>query len=251
MRSTQLARLAALALVLSVSACSDTTAPEVPPIDLSAALSETSFSAYVPAALGVVTTPDFATAPSACAYNGATQSFACPDMSANGVTVTRSFQLLNASGTPQPAFDPATISAIRTFTTLKGLVAIGTDAVTFDHNETMTLSGLRTGTHVLDGTQLSRFTGTFDGIPLDETVATTIAGLQLPDRNSTSRYPKAGTITVTTTEPAMAGQPASVSTMVITFNGTSKVSITFTYNGITERCTMDLAAGPSAGLSCS
>lgn len=252
MRSTPLSRLAALALALSVGACSDSTGPTPTPVDLATALSEMSLSTYVPDGFGMTgVSGEVAFTPSGCAFTAASQSFTCPSFTQDGITLTRSYQLLNDAGVPQAAFDAGTIAAIRTTQTVKGSVSIGADALTIDHVETMTLSGLRTGTHVLDGTQQTHFTGTFDGVTADQTIATSIVGLQLPDRNSGSKYPRAGTITITASDVPAPGEPPYVSTTVLTFNGTSRVSITFTYGGYTQRCTMDLAAGPEAGLSCS
>lgn len=252
MRSTRVSRLTAVALMLVVSACSDSpTGPGNSSVDLATALSQMSLSTYVPSTLGIgVTTPSFTAVTSTCSYDASAQSFTCPTVNQGGLTATRSFQLLSAAGTPQSAFDAASTSAIRTTSTVKGTTTLGSDAVTIDLNEVMTLSGLLTSTRVLDGTQQSHISGNFSGHAVDETATMTIAGLQLPPQRGPASYPKAGTITmaINLTTP---GQPAYASTMTMAFNGTSKVSVTFTGDGFTEKCTLDLAVAGPGGLTCS
>lgn len=237
--------LTALALAFVASACSDSpTQPEALSADLTAALSEISVSTMVPASLG--TRVPFAGAmplvspqSTHCAFASSTQSFVCAPMSLNGVTIERGFTLLSASGAPQSAFERGSTAAIRSTSSVTGTMTYGADVLTIDQHETMTLSGLLTGDHVLDGTQVAHFTSTTAGRMMDETVNTTIAGLRPPAAGSS--YPRSGTVTTVVSSGSLGGVSIGSSTLVMTFNGTSTVTLTITTGGVTQHCTLNMA----------
>src|SRR5690349_19686466 len=122
----------ALALALAtLSACGSdsSTGPNAQPVTLDQALAELSTPAVssMAAALAAGTPELPALAASRCAYQAASQSFACTPIVASGVTVTQSFTLLDGSGAPQSAFDKATTSAVRAKTSVAGTVQEGSD----------------------------------------------------------------------------------------------------------------------------
>ena len=262
MRRCHRVQLGALALV--AIACSDATGPAVASTDLASALAEMSLSSIVPAFAPMmvrgVSSPSFQSlVPSQCAYVAASQSFVCAAKSADGVTTSHSYVLLDASGASQMTFDPATTASIRTMFTASGTTTYTfyfttRDSLrlseTIDAHSTMTLSGLLTGVHVLNGTDVVHTTepGFFGGA-LTSTATSTIAGLVPAPAGSANPYPRAGSIAIAFDESG-AGSPPMRFTITMVFNGTSKVAVTYTSNGgAPTHCTIDLAATGAAGAA--
>jgi hypothetical protein len=238
----------ALALAIFSAACGSdsSTAPNVQPVTLDQALSELSTPALSATAASFdATGPALpALAASRCAYQASSQSFACTPIVANGVTVTQSFTLLDASGATQAAFDQASTSAVRANTTVAGTLQEGELQLAVNGQQELTLSGLRTATHTLDGTStvhVASIAGS--GLPFETTVTTTITGLKLqaPTADGTHPWPTAGTVVVETSN-SIGGAPPAVIRATITFSGTSKVTVTLTGPGVSGTCTIDLAS---------
>lgn len=245
--------IVALALTTLVAACGadSSTAPSAP-VTLDQALSELSTPALSATSAsfdaGQPTLP--ALAASRCAYQASSQSFTCTPVVANGVTVTQSFTLLDGSGTPQSAFDKASTSAVRANTSVAGTFQQGAEQFTIDGQQQLTLSGLREAIHTLDGTSTVHVASTGGtGLPFETTVTTTITGLKLqpPTADGTHPWPKAGTIVVENSTAIGNATPAVIRA-TITFNGTSKATVTITGPGVSGTCTIDLA---SQAPSCS
>lgn len=237
-------------------ACSDSsTGPsEVQPATLSQALADLQLTALAPvsAQLSISPVPGFgAPDPASCSYDTTSKSFICPSVSVTGITVTRSFTVLDASGSPQSQFDQRTTAAVRMKTSIAGTVTTGSTSMMVDQQQEITLSGLLSGTHALDGSSLGHVVGTVNGgtstVPVNITTGTTITNLVLPAAASgVNRWPRSGTVVVTVAHAlGVAGFPAMTSTASITFNGTSKAAVVVTTAGFTSRCTLDLS-GQSA-----
>lgn len=250
-------RICALLLGAFIGGCSSdssvapTTRREA---DLAQVLNEMSLSSLsgLTANAATVPLPTLASwAPSSCSYASAIQAFVCPSITMQGVTVTRSFTLLNAAGSPLSQFDPATTASIRAKTSAVGTIPVQGSTLAIDEQQELTLTGLLTGAHVLDGSMILRVTGgplSGTGQPLTSTTTMTIANLQLPNASSGSNaWPTGGTITVDMVSSLLTPLPGQAMRMVVAFNGTSRVAVTLTIGGITQRCTMDLA---SAAPSC-
>jgi hypothetical protein len=241
-------RFAVLAAVLALAgACSDSTGPsDVQPMDLSQVLAELQPSALAPLASQLSSVPAAAITapvPSSCSYDGASKSFVCPNVSVTGVTVSRSFTLLDASGAPQAAFDRSTTAAVRMTSTFAGTVTSGTTTMAIDQQQDLTLSGLLTGVHTLNGTSLGHATGSIGtgsaAIPIATTTSTTITNLVLPRSSGGSQWPQSGTIAATITDAGFVGPLTA--TFSIAFNGTSTAKVTVTTGGVTTTFTIDLA----------
>ena len=188
--------------------------------------------------------------PSSCAYQAASQSFACAPLVVSGLTVTHSFALLDASGATQTAFDQGTTSGVRARTTVAGTLQQGQLQLAVDGQQDLTLTGLRTATHTLDGTSRVHVASISGAAPsFETTVNTTITGLKLqaPTADGTHPWPTAGTIVVETSN-SVGGAPAAVVRATLTFSGTSKVTVNLTGPGVAVNCTIDLA---SQAPSCS
>jgi len=236
-----------LALATLAAACSadSSTAPRAP-VTLDQALSELSTPALSAAAASFdASGPAIpALTASRCAYQTSSQSFTCTPVIANGVTVTQAFTLFDGAGAKQSAFDQATTSAVRANTTVAGTIQGGADQLTVDGQQELTLSGLRTATHTLDGTSTMHLASADSGFSSEITVNTTIAGLKLPPltADGTRAWPAAGTITTEISE-SFGGDTPDVLQIKITFNGTSKVTVTITVPGSgAATCTIDLAS---------
>lgn len=259
MTLTRPTRLAVAAAALFAAACSDSPLQPASSANLDAALSEMSLSSLAPAGiLGMgVPAPSTALVPSQCAYASGSQSFVCAPLSFNGLTYDRSFALLTTSGAPQAAFDPATTDAVRTMTSVTGTMSFsgltgsstsGSISSTVDDHSTMTLSGLLSGRHVLNGQDDLKLTTTGLGsAPFITTMTTTISGL-VPPANG-SHYPQAGSITAVMSG-LDAGLGSSTFSMTMVFNGTSKVDVTMVDGGTTTHCTLDLANMSASASAC-
>jgi hypothetical protein len=188
-----------------------------------------------------------------CAFTAAAQSFVCPTQTVEGYTVSQSYALLDAAGTPQSAFDPTRTAAVRAKSAVAGTQTGQGGSLTIDAQQELTLSGLLTGTHTLNGTATLHATGTaiYAGVssPVDVNAKTTIANLVLPPKSSSTSWPTSGTITVESVSALGSGLPSGTSKVAMTFNGTSRVNVVVSLGNITVSCSVDLAK--SEATSCS
>jgi hypothetical protein len=240
----------ALALAALVGACGadSSTAPNTTPATLDQALAELSIPAVSSASGALfdagVTAP--ALLPSRCPYAAASQSFVCTPFSASGVTIDQTFTLLTASGAHQAAFDAATTAAVRVNTTVAGTVTGGGTNLTVAGQQQLTLSGLISGLHTLNGNSTTSLSGTIaDGttsFPIDVTVTTAITNLVLPSNTTpgTPIWPTSGTVTVQASG-TVAGVPTGTQKVAMIFNGTSIVDVTVTGSGVSKSCKVDLS----------
>jgi hypothetical protein len=247
--SLRVRHLFAIALAAAVACGGDSaTAPtSYPPATLDQALGELSIPAL---SAGDNSFVDLgAAAPSLdatrCTYSATVQSFVCTPISESGITINQSFTLLSGSGAKQSAFDAATTNAVRANTTVAGTLVEQGTSLDLTGQQEITLSGLVTGPHVLNGTSTITAAGTVvDGTttyPVNITVGTSIANLVLPahETASTQLWPTSGTVTV---DVSGSIGPVSVSQArtVITFSGTSTVNVTMSGGGVTKSCKVDL-----------
>ena len=241
-------QLSVLALAVVAGACgSDSTGPtNYPPPTLDQALAELSIPALSAGGASFVDVGAGAPSldPTSCPYSAAVQSFVCTPISESGVTVNQSFTLFNASGGKQGAFDPATTESVRANTTLGGTLVEQGTSLTVNGQQQLTLSGLVSGPHVLNGTSTISLAGTVEDetstYPVNITVSTTIANLVLPPNATAQAWPSSGTITVDVNGSI---GPVSVSQArtTITFSGTSTVDVTMTGGGLSQSCKVNLA----------
>ena len=255
-------RLAAVALAAIMVGCS--TDSSLGPstnqtMTLSQLLSQMNLSALSgvtstlsPAAAASAATP----VPSTCSYSASSQSFICPTVvMANGLTVTQSYTLLDASGKPQSQFDPGTTAAVRTKMSAAGTLTLTgstSGTLTIDQQQDMTFSGLLTSTHVLNGLSTVHMSGAISTgtttTPTNSTLTMTTTNLVLPPVNGDAiAWPTSGTLTEDMTN-GDAGSPALSTHLTMTFNGTSQVAVVITIGTTTQRCTIDMAK--TSALAC-
>ena len=251
MRSIRHLRAAAFVAIATLAgACGDSsTGPSgVQPADLSQVLTELQPSSLAALNSQISAAPVAglsAPIPSSCTYDATTKSFVCPNVSITGVVITRSFTLLDASGNPQSQFDRTSTAAVRMKTTFAGTITSGNSTMAVDQQQDVTLSGLLTGAHTLNGTSLGHLIGSIGNgtttTPVASTISTTISDLVLPQSSTgANRWPRSGTIAATASTTVGALPTATVMTS-ITFNGTNKAAVTITTAGQTTHCTVDLS----------
>lgn len=256
-------------LVLSVglvAACRGERASAPPPpepLDLRGVLGEMVLpginvvSLALPASTSVSASVAPAIDPSRCSYSASTGGFDCPAVTVGGLTVTQSYLLFDAAGKPQSRADRNTTASVRALSTMTGTLSFASGAstpggtLTVNRRQDMTLSGLLTGRHVLNGTANMMATGTLtvgsSSQPVTLTEQETTAELVLPAAtpgDTTQHWPRSGSITVDATVGLGGGSPPAFSTAFrqqMTFNGTSTIAIVTTTAAGTKSCTVDLA----------
>ena len=249
-------RLTALFAAVLLSACGGD-ALVVPRSDVRVDLAQVFRELSVPgiqgamAAAGGVPIPATSSGPSGCNYAAATQMFVCPSVTSAGITITQSYSVLNAAGGTLSLFDAATVAAVRVRSTVSGAQALPTgETITVDGQQDQTLSGLLTSTHLLNGTSTMNLSGTLKSGLLPGAFTsrntTTVLNLAVPSGTGASSSPASGTVTMDMVS-TFAGAPTVTSQSVMKFNGTSKVTVTITINGMgLLACTIDLAASAPA-----
>lgn len=262
-RSTLRSLIAAVSAALVAGCGSDSPsgpATQQHTLDLAAILSQMSVGSVsaVPGASSVIAVPATATVPhvtpSACAYSPATQGFICPTVTSGTLTFDISYFLYDAAGHTQSQADAGTTAAVRTVVDAKGTTTLpesnGTSGTVIlsDHTD-MTMSGLLTTTHTLNGNGTSHYDMTLTGATALHAVidmTTVTKDLMLPTQSdaATPPWPLSGTITTDGKTVATVGTLAATTTTshsVITFNGTGTATIVFTTSvGAAITCTMDL-----------
>lgn len=258
------------ALGLALAACSDgptgpATGSNTP--DISALLAEMTPStlgtatAMASPVAGLVALNAPAFDPANCTYTAETGFFVCPTVTRNGMTFTRMYRLIDAAGNSQSQ-PSAQTSAVETKLTMKGTptapAGFSTNGtVSIDGSSDMTLSGIRTDKHTLNGTSTTTMTGSFDlngtSLPINTTMTETTTNLVLPNTKAGQQWPQSGSITVDETTDAFSdgSNAPETSRLVMTFNGTSIVTVTITDRYGTTTCHFDMANPGLAGGACS
>ena len=245
-------RFALCAAVVLAAACSDNSiAPSSPSVpDVATLLAEMSpsglssvaslASPVVGASLQTAGVPD----PNRCPYSSSSGFFVCPTTTANGLTFTEMFRLIDAAGNSQSAPDAQT-TAIETKSTVTGTVTSAANTYHVDGSSDQTLSGIRTNSHTLNGTSSTHVTGQEQvgtlSVPIDQTVTETMANLVLPNTKAGQKWPQSGSLTVHVSNNASVTNFGDEINVVITFNGSSTATVTFTDYFGTRTCTVDMA----------
>jgi hypothetical protein len=209
----------------------------------------------------------------------------CADVTADGLTLTRSIAYTNAAGTAQAAFDTLTTNSVnvrtsvtgtRTFTADTGRggrfghgpgrgfgfladsgVTVTSATTTVQSTSDRTVAGLAPGStqRTVNGSSAGRESttgttsaGTFTTLRV---MGDTTRGLVIPVVASGISYPTAGTVVrgmqATVTYSGQAARTAS-RREVITYNGTATATVVITENGTVRNCTLPL---PRGRLTCS
>ncbi len=182
-------------------------------------------------------------------------TFTCNATTRNGLTVTRTIQLLDAAGHAQSAFDTATTNTITEKVTVAGTFTRRDSATsTVQEGSTRTVSGLASGStqRTVNGTSAGTETTTGKDTAGTYTVAR-VAGdttkdvvIPVATMANPRTFPTAGTIirAMQVTLTRTGKTPASASRReVITYNGTTTATLVITENGTTRTCSLPLPFG--------
>jgi hypothetical protein len=188
----------------------------------------------------------FAPVPSSCTYSASSQSFACPTVALSGLTISHSYTLLDASGKPQTQFDANTTAAVRLKSTIVGTLSESGSTLNVDQQRELTLSGLLTGSHVLNGSSVVKTSGNVRSGSTTQyvsfTTTTTIVNVVPPKDVSANPWPVSGTVMADLSSSSTSSVTDVAMRITLTFNGTSKVAVEITTGGVTTRCTLDLSS---------
>ncbi|HET9425783.1 MAG TPA: hypothetical protein VFO55_10460 [Gemmatimonadaceae bacterium] len=251
--------LAAATAAFFIAGCDSS--PTTPEVNVDAALNQmasSSISGYSTAAMSMPagammpsSTPG--SSASSCPYNTTTRFFDCSPVTSNNVTFTRSYQLLDASGTALTTPNPLLVASIRSIIDIEGTIAAtGPNPATteIDRHEDATLSGLQSASRVLNGTATQRVsvTGSSFGFVANDTSTTT--GLLLPTTQA-QKYPLGGTI-ITSGTVSMSGATTSTQThrREISFDGTSVMTVKITIGTSVTTCRINMET-PGVAPVCS
>jgi hypothetical protein len=245
MISSRSLRSAVAALIGLASACSSesSTGPGGTPLSLDQVFGEASLSSLTPITSAFSPVPASATpmpTPSSCTFSAG--AFTCPTVTISGVTLTRKFTLYDDHDVVQSQFVSGTTSKVAFESSAHGTVESGLSGFTIDQDQALMLSGLTTGTHLLNGTSRTTITEVvvtgLTTTPATFTVAITFHNLEIPKGNSS--YPGSGMMDLAVTSTA---GPIPPTHLQLVFNGTSRVAVTVVLTPPPSlHCTLDLAS---------
>jgi hypothetical protein len=186
-----------------------------------------------------------------CSFNAASGRVECPPVTRGGLTVTKSFQLLDAAGVPQSQRGPNVVS-VNTQLSVTGTIARDNGQLSVNRNSDLTVAGFGASSTELthNGTEQGTITGTFTRpdvgqVNTSESFTHTSSNVVIPKRAPGARaqlFPLSGTSTRSVEFSRTAGGETHTFSYseVITFNGTAIVPVVVTRNGETKNCTRNL-----------
>jgi hypothetical protein len=247
MRSRHRSLVALVGLAVVAGACgSDSSTGPAPGVqaNLSQAFSELEHPAVSDAMVGLAGIFVPPGSSSGCTYTAASQSFVCPALNESGISIAFSYALIDASGAAQSAFGPTTTNSVRATSVVSGTTTELGAPLTIEGRQDLTISGLLSTTHTLNGTSSFHLSGTVlsgtGGTPVAVGIVskTTFTNLVLP--STAGAWPASGSILLEETLDGVSGTDR----IQLTFNGTSKLALVFTASsGRVSHCTMDLGKG--------
>jgi len=194
----------------------------------------------------------------ACAFSTTTNRVECTRTNRRGITVTRSFSFLDASGAVQQSFNRTTTNTVSVTTSTTGtrLHHDDRDTTTVNASSDFTVAGLASGS--TQRTVSGKSAGTESTKGLKDSVAftalrtagDTITGLVIPIQDGRPTFPTAGTIIRSMQAVVtLAGQTPTTSSRreVITYDGSATAQVVITHDGVTKNCTKPL---PHGRLTC-
>jgi hypothetical protein len=260
MTKIRLIPIAASAALAACSAANDTS-PTNKSLDISTVLAQASVGdpssfAGVRTAWALPTSSSTPTLPTSCSYSSTDQRFDCAAVTLGGLTFKTSYYILDGTGTSLTTANAALATAVRVVSDVSGtlnVAAAGSSRITIDKHSDLTLSGLLSGPRVLNGTSTEHDAVTTSASTVNTTAAidltSTTSNVVLPS-STTTNWPQSGSIASDmNTTTTIGSLPPVGATMhaVLTFNGTSIVTIASTIAGQTLTCRIDLTGtvGPS------
>jgi hypothetical protein len=195
-----------------------------------------------------------------CTYNAATTRLDCTTDTHDGLTITRSIQLKDASGTVQQVFDSLTTNSINEKVAVSGTITRRDNAQsTVTQNSDRTVTGLAKGSTQRSingtsaGTESTTGTDSAGTFTVLRTAGDTTKNVVIPVPTSTTAtppYPTAGTIIRSMKATVTHGSTTTTTSRreVVTYDGSATAKVEITQDGTTKSCTVAL---PHGRLTCS
>ena len=192
-----------------------------------------------------------------CSFNSGSGREECSETH-DGLTISRTSQFKDASGTVQSAFDSLTTNSINTRISVSGTVTRRDgDVSAVQHASDRTVTGLAQGStqRTVNGTSAGQetttgtdSTGSFTAV---RTAGDTVQAVVIPFTSGHPSYPISGSVIRSMkVVVTYAGSAATTSTRreVISYDGSATATIVITHDGETKTCTLPL---PHGHLTCS
>jgi hypothetical protein len=191
-----------------------------------------------------------------CPFVAVNASFVCTPSTSPGVSVSRSYQLLDANGSALAKFDRASVASIRVETSITATLLFSTGSLMYESENTLTLSGLPSGTHLINGQATTSSTTTWSGGSKTRTTTAlqTITNVEpATHANTMGGFPTGGTVTSVVTGVDSTGIALPTTSVVTTFNGTNIVAVQVNQSGVTAvwQCQYSKASNGANLLACS
>lgn len=184
-----------------------------------------------------------------CTFSASTGRFVCPDVTRNGVTISRSFALFDAADKPQEKRDSSTVK-INTQVWARGTVEKDRGKVTIDRRSDLTATGVQPSSpsRTLNGTEQGTSAmehSTDRGIVKSNVVfGDTTINLVVPKPGLSRKWPLSGTVIRSHRGTRTLEGHSEVRSFsyraVFVYDGSAVVKITITSNGQTKSCTLNM-----------
>jgi hypothetical protein len=188
-----------------------------------------------------------------CAFSTTSNRLECTTVRRNGLTVTRSFSFLDASGAVQQAYDTGTTNTVNVKTAVAGTrIHHDDDTSTVNSSSDFTVTGLATGSTqrtvngASAGTETTKGTKDSTAFTASRTAGDTTTGLVIPIQNGRPTFPTAGSVIRSMQAiVTLSGQTPSTSSRreVVTYDGSTTAKVVITQDGVTKNCTKPLPHG--------
>lgn len=184
-----------------------------------------------------------------CAYSSTTGRITCPDVTRNGVTISRSYALFDAADNPQERRD-ANTAKINARVWARGTVEQDAARITIDRRSDLTTTGVQAGSpgRTLNGTEQG--TSAMERPTTRGTARSTVVfgdttlNLVVPHPGSDRRWPLSGTVirahSGTRTVDGQSDTRSFSYRAVFVYDGSNTVKVTITANGVTRSCVRNL-----------
>ncbi|MGK2934203.1 MAG: hypothetical protein ACSLFE_03035 [Gemmatimonadaceae bacterium] len=184
-----------------------------------------------------------------CTYSSSTGRITCPDVTRNGVTISRSYALFDAANNPQERRDSST-AKINAQVWARGTVEQDAARITIDRKSDLTTTGVQPSSpaRTLNGTEQG--TSAIERPTTRGTARSTVVfgdttlNLVVPHPGSDRRWPLSGTVIRSHSGTRVVdGQSGSTSISyraVFVYDGSNAVKVTITANGVTRLCVRNL-----------
>jgi hypothetical protein len=173
--------------------------------------------------------------PSNCEFNSLTERFTCLDVSNDGLTLSRSYQLFDADGTPQAAYDANTTASANFMSVLSGNISRGRWTADILRERNATVTGLDDDERrTWNGSGIGSVEASYDDGDVSRTYnmmwSTTVSDVVVAIPRNLNPWPLSGTVyfsvNATRTREGMRSVNHTVAlTARVVFNGTNRVRL--------------------------